>query len=94
MKVTALLVPVLAAALLVGCNRDSRNNNPHNNNTHGTKANMGMVNKNCPVSGRAASSEHTTQYKGQTVGFCCGGCPERFNKMSDAEKTAKVNEAR
>lgn len=31
-----------------------------------------------------------TEYKGTKVGFCCNGCVAKFNKMSDADKTAKL----
>ena len=31
-----------------------------------------------------------TDYKGTKVGFCCNGCVGKFNKMSDADKTAKL----
>jgi hypothetical protein len=31
----------------------------------------------------------TREFKGQKVGFCCGGCPGTWDKLSDAEKEAK-----
>jgi hypothetical protein len=32
-------------------------------------------------------------YKGMKVGFCCGGLPETWDKLSEAEKDAKLAEA-
>ena len=32
----------------------------------------------CPVSGKPASSEHTVDYKGGKVQFCCPNCPKAF----------------
>jgi hypothetical protein len=35
----------------------------------------------------------TTQWRGQTVGFCCSGCPKQWEKMSDAQKDAALAKA-
>jgi YHS domain-containing protein len=40
----------------------------------------------CPVSGKPISAKQSVEYKGSKVYFCCGGCPEAFNK--DPEKFA------
>jgi hypothetical protein len=32
-------------------------------------------------------------YKGRKIGFCCGGLPETWDKLSEAEKDAKLAEA-
>jgi hypothetical protein len=32
----------------------------------------------------------TRVYKDQTVGFCCSMCPPQWDKLSDAEKDAKL----
>lgn len=38
-----------------------------------------MVNTICPVSGEApASPDHTLEYEGRLIGFCCGNCKAAF----------------
>jgi YHS domain-containing protein len=34
----------------------------------------------CPVSGKAASMDHSVDYKGRKVYFCCENCPKAFEK--------------
>jgi hypothetical protein len=51
----------------------------------------GVVNARCPVKGNKINpanvpAELTREFKGQKVGFCCAGCPEKWDKMTDAEK--------
>jgi len=42
----------------------------------------------CPVMGDEVDPEtKTVEYKGKTIGFCCGGCIKKFNK--DPEKHLK-----
>lgn len=42
----------------------------------------------CPVMGDEVDPEtKTVEYKGKTIGFCCGGCIKKFNK--DPEKYLK-----
>lgn len=39
----------------------------------------GPVNKSCPVkAGMPAKADITVQYKGSTIGFCCGACKGKF----------------
>lgn len=55
----------------------------------------GCVNTRCPIMNKAIDPANvpeplTRMYKGQKVGFCCGGCPARWDKLTDAEKDAKL----
>ena len=80
-----LLAPALlvAAFALVGCNKETK--------TTSASTNMGAMNTTCPFSGRPVDANaNTVSYKGQAVGFCCNGCSGKFDKMSDAEKAAKM----
>lgn len=50
----------------------------------------------CPITGETIKDHKGTgapvvvgNYR---VNFCCGGCPEQFNKLSAKDKQAKVNE--
>jgi YHS domain-containing protein len=44
------------------------------------------VNSACPLSGRPVDATKTLVVKGQTVAFCCGNCPKKFDAAKDAEK--------
>jgi len=80
-----LLAPALIAAALAltGCNKDQK--------AAHTNTNMGAMNTKCPISGGPVSANAgTVSYKGQAVGFCCDGCVGKFDKMSDADKAAKM----
>lgn len=48
------------------------------------------VNERCPIMGGAVKASLTRVYKGQTVAFCCGGCPAQWDKLSDADKEARL----
>ena len=57
-----------------------------------------IVNARCPILGskldRANVPDKLTRtYKGQRVGFCCDGCPQAWDKLSDAEKDKKLQAA-
>ena len=58
-----------------------------------------FVNAVCPLMGSPIKPEKVTasltrEYKGQKVGFCCGGCPEAWDKLTDAQKEAKLAKAK
>lgn len=53
------------------------------------------VNTRCPIMGgkvdpKTVPASLTRQYKGKTIGFCCGGCPPQWDKLSDEEKDKKL----
>lgn len=62
------------------------------------KAQMDMlpaVNLRCPITneyikGMDLPADQCTTYKGQKVGFCCPACKPGWDKLSDAEKEAKL----
>ena len=54
-----------------------------------------FVNDKCPIMGTAivpanVTEDLTREYKGQKVAFCCNMCPAQWDKLSDAEKEAKL----
>ena len=55
------------------------------------QVNMGVINATCPVRGGKVNQAVNVDYKGQKVGFCCAGCIEGWNEMSDEEKAAFIN---
>ena len=58
-----------------------------------------FVNAVCPLMGSPIKPEKVTasltrEYKGQNVGFCCGGCPEAWDKLTDSQKEEKLAKAK
>lgn len=55
-----------------------------------------FVNTSCPIMpGNAIDPANvpatlTRTHKGKKVAFCCAGCPKTWDKLTDAEKDAKL----
>jgi hypothetical protein len=54
-----------------------------------------FVNDRCPILGSPIDPDHVPanlirDYKGQKVAFCCAGCPAQWDKLTDAQKQAKL----
>ncbi|HEG43067.1 MAG TPA: hypothetical protein ENH94_03355 [Phycisphaerales bacterium] len=54
-----------------------------------------FANVRCPIMGSPIIPDRVTDslirdYKGQKIAFCCGGCPGPWDKLTDAEKDAKL----
>ncbi len=54
-----------------------------------------FANNRCPIMGSPINPEKVTKnligdYKGQKVAFCCAGCPSTWDKLTDAQKQAKL----
>jgi hypothetical protein len=61
-----------------------------------TKPASPYVNVRCPIMkgeiDPAKVTDATTRvFNGQKVAFCCAGCPEKWDKLSDKEKQAKLD---
>jgi hypothetical protein len=53
------------------------------------------ANSVCPIMGGKidadkVSPELTRTFEGKTVAFCCGGCPAKWDQLSDEQKRAKL----
>jgi hypothetical protein len=58
-------------------------------------AGAAVVNTKCPIMGNSinpakVSASLLRDYKDQKVGFCCGMCPGQWDKLTDAQKDAKL----
>lgn len=54
-----------------------------------------FTNVSCPIMGSPINPDMVAEtlirdYKSQKVAFCCGGCPGQWDKLTDAEKDAKL----
>ena len=98
MMMKALGVMGMAAIVALGlasCGTDA--DQPAQSGTESAPAQF--ANTRCPIMGNAITPADVTDdlvrdYKGQKVAFCCGGCPVAWDKLSDAEKDAKLAAAR
>ncbi len=72
-----LLAGIACVALLLGgCQSTSK-----------SAASPGMINSTCPFSGgQVGPGAVTADWKGETVGFCCGGCAARWHAWSDDQR--------
>jgi hypothetical protein len=80
-----------------GCGRD-RGTPPGAASTSQATQALVFVNDKCPIQGEAIDPAKVTpdlvrEYKGQKVAFCCGMCPPQWDKLTDAEKDAKLAKA-
>lgn len=65
---------------------------------HHTADSAKPVNTRCPIMGTKINPEKTPEkltrkFDGKTVGFCCAGCPARWDKLSEEEKAKKLQKA-
>jgi hypothetical protein len=61
----------------------------------GTHVKPQFVNNRCPIMGSPINPEKVASnlirdYKGQKVAFCCAGCPSMWDKLTGAQKQAKL----
>ncbi len=54
-----------------------------------------FANNRCPIMGSPINPNRISKnlirdYKGQKVAFCCAGCPSAWDKLTDAQKQAKL----
>jgi len=61
----------------------------------GTHLKPQFANNRCPIMGSPIKPEKVAtnlirDYKGQKVAFCCAGCPSMWDKLTDAQKQAKL----
>ena len=55
--------------------------------TQSTQSQIKSVNEMCPIGKRPVDPDATrVMYMGQSVGFCCGGCAEKFAAWDNSEK--------
>lgn len=63
--------------------------------TLASAAPTGFANAKCPIMGSPidpakVTASLTRVYKGKKIAFCCGGCPGQWDKLTDAQKDAKL----
>jgi len=44
-----------------------------------------------PINADTVNASLTRDYKGHRIAFCCAGCPSAWDKLTDAQKQAKLS---
>ena len=78
MRILGIIAISCAATILAGChsNQKADNNQPS----------MGVINSQCPLSGRSVDGGPVEDYDGKKIGLCCRGCVAGWNNMSTTDK--------
>ena len=86
---------MLTVALLAGCEKEPADPTPTTNAGAAAPA-VTFVNTACPIMNAnkidpaKVSTDLIREFKGGKVAFCCGGCPSKWDALSDEEKSAKL----
>ncbi len=92
--VGGIVVVVIAAALVA--QQHGGRHNPMGAAQPATAASP-YVNVRCPmmpdnvIDPAKVTPDLTREFKGQKVAFCCAGCPDKWDKLSDKEKQEKLD---
>lgn len=92
----AALLAVLSAGI-VGCKKETDHKDHADHKT--TASAEHYANTRCPIMNNPIDPTDVPpalvrEYKGKKVAFCCGGCPAQWDKLTDAEKDAKLEAAK
>ena len=87
-------IVLLAGAAVVGCTKPSENAVAPATADSIESTTVSFANTKCPIMGGKPNADLTAQYEGETIGFCCDGCPEKWAALTaeqQAEKFAIVH---
>lgn len=57
-------------------------------------ATVAAVNANCPIMGKPVKDDGgCTDWNGQTIGFCCPKCVDKWDELSEEDKTSHLADA-
>lgn len=85
---------VVALAGLAGCQQAPKADAAGGGGTEAKVAAGKPVNAKCAIMHESRVNPNiTAEWKGQTVGFCCGGCKGKWARLSEAEKAEELAES-
>ena len=93
---TAACCICLLVVLAVGCKEEAQKAGPASTPTTQKQEAPAFANVRCPIMPSSVidpakvTAKLTRTHKGKKVAFCCAGCPAAWDKLSDAEKDAKL----
>jgi len=94
LSVATLVLAITGLLLLAGCKKEEAA--PTKPATPAaTIAAEQVVNASCPILGTKLDRANlpdglTRMFQGKKVGFCCDGCPQAWDKLTEAQKTEKL----
>ena len=92
--ITLSFALAMSFTLLSGCSPSTSPETERNSSNEPTVTPVSTINQVCPIMGGEVSPDGgSTEFNGQTVGFCCPECIDEFNALSDEEKTAALAKA-
>jgi len=97
MRTIMTAAAVASLAMLGACASDKASGSRETKTTPDAAiANAGMVsNSKCPIMpDHLIDPAVTVAYKGKKVGFCCAGCIDEWDKMSESKKNEMLAKAR
>ncbi|QDT16689.1 hypothetical protein [Alienimonas californiensis] len=77
-------------ALAAGCAVETEPVPPADAEAPATTEAVALVNETCPLMGGDADPAVTTEWNGQTVGFCCAQCIPEWQELTEEEKAEKL----
>ncbi len=83
---------IFGLLMLGGCNRatDSTTQSDAPETIIDSTA-VNFANAKCPIMGGTPNPELAAEYQQETIGFCCAGCPEKWEALSDADKAERFS---
>ena len=95
-KLLPVALVVVFVAGLIGCEKPAEpQRGPGDGATAQPAEKVATVNDKCPMMGgkvpkAAVSPALVREFKGQKIGFCCSGCLDPWDILSEIEKAAKL----
>jgi hypothetical protein len=91
MKSSIQVTLLIIAAAVTGCSQQP-STAPSGPETAGSV--MTTFNTHCPIlRGEVTADGGHVEWDGKTIGFCCPGCSDKFEALSDDEKTKALAES-
>lgn len=91
MRLFIPLTLLFTVAMFTGCSQEQ------STSTHADAPETSIVaaaNAHCPIMGGEVTADGgRVEWNGKTIGFCCPGCIEEFEAMTDDEKEAALEKA-
>ena len=87
LALTVLVLAVCTLAILGGCKKEEP--------TTAGGGDITYANTKCPIMGSVidpgkVTEDLVTDFDGEKVAFCCAGCPDKWDALSDEDKATKL----
>ena len=91
LRIIAPLALLAGLAIFAGCTSSTPTTD---NESPSSETVVAAVNANCPIMGNPVKDNGgRSDWNGQTIGFCCPKCIDKWEALSEEEKTSHLTEA-